>query len=1198
MEPIEAYQFHVNLRLPKTYIIYTEEATRLLFGEIRQGIDEAVTGLVEGSYVLRQTGGTDEVVRKSTLFIEMMEGIVSDSNFPYMGSPDCQQLLSFVYKYCMYQNAMMGSGPTNPVPFIIMAKPVAYDLVYSYACHLFMQSPYRAQVFKPAIDQSTGLPFVTPDAPFGLAFDGQRNAFVPILARNKMEEKMLGDAITNLMDIAIKAKYIQDQRIILQAQFSKRDGLLDVSVVKDYFVERKNIALHGAIDLDAIIAGESRVVKIPTNRSTGVLQNMELEQLEKLEKHSDPFIAKQREELLSSQQREMDRQARAIAMQQQIRASMSIDGTPLGFTTPRPPPPVLYVPGSMTPNEERYIPAAETLIDMRTGVESPADKLPDEDEGEIYNAVGNGEKPFILANGPDSLYGVTLDIPEELATQFQSFVGDAVYDLTYTVPLNKGTTTEKTAMNDMKACRLPSQNGMFGNFQQVSLGQQQIIKGIAGVHFPIPKRTGRVMLPPGSCFSINTQATTVLGSTIMPGAVDQSIIIEHDGEVCHTINGQPVQTKGVEDCSRVLVLRDYFNNPIFNQNGYPIMYRDMSANGQAAVELICVTDVERQYAQQGRAVEYLKTALQQVDQLLLATHLQAGGQTVLPALAMQAGFQMPMAAKNIADYRVVLLGSIQPNGAAVDHSVMNMNAVTAQAVAVSHEDDYLLQLTNRARNANAKHSQEAAMASQQALTREQQAIVDTALGFIPQVAATAQSNAVPMERAEIISIPQAAIAAANLPVEPVAVAVQEEVAVTAPTNTVIDGSFSFTLENYFLVSINDEVLPACWADEAPMRAIEPRSFNGQLNFASEEFRIAIAFIDGMATEFLVNVEAFELMDRSKHNPIYALSLDRGEYPAHNAVELVEPAKTTVPTIKIDTSHEIMQPTSRESLIAEGLVRANNGLSNPTIFSAEYDFVLPVGPIPQEVLANAWEAVKESNPGVRYFNYVLTVGTTLKEAGYDTVANYIDSILCNWWNIVLTQRLSAVGEPDDVWMSDFCNPETVTDLLAYLKQEGLTQEAMALFAKEVPALLNMVNSSPEGVSERFARLTQAQAEEAEAARIELLKDDNGDIDESYGEGPYSEEMKYWVGNRYCSLLNHQADAKVLIADAAEEVFTLGRLTYSLNSDFFGIVNSAFDKLPDTHILEVITGLGQHLHIARDEAKPFNLYYIVAATKVGK
>lgn len=87
----------------------------------------------------------------------------------------------------------------------------------------------------------------------------------------------------------------------------------------------------------------------------------------------------------------------------------------------------------------------------------------------------------------------------------------------------------------------------------------------------------------------------------------------------------------------------------------------------------------------------------------------------------------------------------------------------------------------------------------------------------------------------------------KLPVEPVAVAVQEEVAVTAPTNTVIDGSFSFTLENYFLVSINDEVLPACWADEAPMRAIEPRSFNGQLNFASEEFRIAIAFIDGMAT---------------------------------------------------------------------------------------------------------------------------------------------------------------------------------------------------------------------------------------------------------------------------------------------------------------------------------------------------------------
>jgi predicted O-methyltransferase YrrM len=184
------------------------------------------------------------------------------------------------------------------------------------------------------------------------------------------------------------------------------------------------------------------------------------------------------------------------------------------------------------------------------------------------------------------------------------------------------------------------------------------------------------------------------------------------------------------------------------------------------------------------------------------------------------------------------------------------------------------------------------------------------------------------------------------------------------------------------------------------------------------------------------------------------------------------------------------------------------------------------------------------------------------------------------------------------MSDFCNPETVTDLLAYLKDEGLTQEAMALFAKEVPALLNLVNSTPEGESARFARLTLAQAEAAEQARIELLKNEDGDIDESYGEGPYSEEMKFWMGNRYCSLLNSQTAAKVLVADAAEEVFTLGRLTYSLNPDFYGIVNSTFAKLPGLNVLEVVTGLGQHLQIVRDEAKPFDMYFIVGATKVGK
>jgi hypothetical protein len=256
------------------------------------------------------------------------------------------------------------------------------------------------------------------------------------------------------------------------------------------------------------------------------------------------------------------------------------------------------------------------------------------------------------------------------------------------------------------------------------------------------------------------------------------------------------------------------------------------------------------------------------------------------------------------------------------------------------------------------------------------------------------------------------------------------------------------------------------------------------------------------------------------------------------VDIVEPVKAAVPTYKVDLHHEIMQPASREALIAEGMVRANNGLSNPTVFDAEYEFILPVGPIPQNVLADAWEATKEANPGVRYFNYVLTVGTTLKEAGFETVSNYIDSVVCNWWNIVLTQRLSAVGSPDDVWMSDFCNPETVTDLLAYLKDEGLTQEAMALFAKEVPALLNLVNSTPEGESARFARLTLAQAEAAEQARIELLKNEDGDIDESYGEGPYSEEMKFWMSNRYCSLLNIQTAAKVLVADAAEEVFLRG------------------------------------------------------------
>lgn len=1197
MEPIEAYQFHVNLRLPKTYIIYTEEATRAFFGEVRQGIDEAVAGLIEGSYLLRQTT-PDEPATKSTMFIEMMEAIVNDSNYPYMGSPDCQQLLSFIYKYCMYQNALMGSSPTNPAPLMVMAKPVAYDLVYGYACHLYLQSPFKSLGANYHFDQTTGLPFVTQDAPFGLAFDPQHQTFMPIVAKSKLDAKRLQSAINLVMDMAIKAKFIQDQRVILQSQFSKRDGLLDMSVVKDYFVERKRVALHGAIDLDALIAGESKMMKIPSNGSTGAL-TMELEELEKLEKHSDPFIAKQREDLLFHQQREMDRQAKAIAQRQQIAASMSIDGTPLGFTAVRPQPPVLYVQGSMTPNETRYVKPDETVVDMRTGVEAPADKIPDDEEGEIYNAVGNGEKPFILENGPDSMFGVDLVVSEEATGQFQSFVGPALYDLNYTTPLDKGVTLEKTDMTDMKASRLPSQNGLFGNFQAISLGQQQIIKGVAGINFPIPRRVGRVMLPPGKIFSINTQATSLLGTVVMPGAVGQSIIVEHDGEVAYTLAGQPVQTMGVEDCSRVLVLRDYFNNPIYNQGGYPIMYRDMTANGQPAVEIISVTETEKQYAQQNRHLEYLKTALQQVDQFLLGTHLQAGGQTILPALALQAGFQMPMAAKNLADYRINLLGTIQPNGAAVDQSVLNMNQVTSNMVntGMSHEEEYLANLTNRARNANNNHRAEAAQATQRALTLEEQAVVNTALGFTQHIAATAQNNLVPMDRAEIISIPQAAINPAHLPVEPpAALVVVEEVA--APVEVKLDGVFTFTLKDYFYVNIDDEVLPACWLDEAPIRAPETRSFNGQLNFASEEFRVAIAFIDGMATEFLVNVEAFDLMDRSKHNPIYELSLQRGEYLAHATVDIVEPVKAAVPTIKVDLHHEIMQPASREALIAEGMVRANNGLANPTVFDAEYEFILPVGPIPQNVLADAWEATKEANPGVRYFNYVLTVGTTLKEAGFETVSNYIDSVVCNWWNIVLTQRLSAVGSPDDVWMSDFCNPETVTDLLAYLKDEGLTQEAMALFAKEVPALLNLVNSTPEGESARFARLTLAQAEAAEQARIDLLKNEDGDIDESYGEGPYSEEMKFWMSNRYCSLLNIQTAAKVLVADAAEEVFTLGRLTYTLNPDFYGIVNSTFAKLPDLAVLEVVTGLGQHLQIVRDEAKPFDMYFIVGATKVGK